>query len=368
MPELVLVTGASGFIAGHCIAELASHGYAVRGTVRRPGSAAHLADFAEFVTADLESDQGWAEAVAGCTYVLHVASPLPLIDPADENELIRPAVDGTLRVLRACAASGTVRRVVLTSSMAAVRPGGTQHDRTLTEEDWCDPATSDDPYQKSKALAELAAWKFIREQDTGEQGTGEDGSSSPGSSSPGSSRQVSAGQAAAMELAVINPGLALGPVQHAAAGTSLEPVRRLLAREIPGAPRLGWAIVDVRDLAVAHRLAMETPEAAGNRYICAGQNLWMRDMARILATRYRVPTLPVPYWGVWLISRFDPAVRGILGQLGIPELASADKAGKELGWAMRPVAETILDTAASLIEHNVVPAARIGNRSVTGPP
>ena len=143
----VLVTGASGFIAGHCVAELASHGYQVRGTVRDPVRAAHLAGLAELVTADLESDEGWAEAVAGCEYVLHVASPFPLEDPADEDELIRPAVQGTLRVLRACAASGTVRRVVLTSSVAAVAPDHAGPE-PLPEGDWADVG-SDDPYQKS---------------------------------------------------------------------------------------------------------------------------------------------------------------------------------------------------------------------------
>ena len=328
MPDLVLVTGASGFVAGHCIAELASHGYAVRGTVRRPGSAAHLAGLAELVTADLESDAGWAQAVAGCRYVLHVASPIPLEDPRDPQDLIRPAVEGTLRVLRASAASGTVRRVVLTSSMAAIRPARPSDDKTLTEDDWCDPDACDEAYQRSKALAERAAWDF-----TGREGRG-------------------------LELAVVNPALVLGPVTHAAAGTSLEPVRRLLAREAPGVPRLGWATVDVRDLATAHRLVMESPAAAGNRYICAGPHVWMSEMARILATRYQVPTRPVPYWVVWLLGRFDPAIRSVLGDWGVRELASADKAKRDLGWRMRPLQETLLDTAAALIEHRVVTSAR----------
>ncbi len=320
MPD-VLVTGASGFIAGHCVAELASHGYEVRGTVRNPVRAAHLEGLAELVTADLESDEGWAKAVAGCEYVLHVASPFPLEDPADEDELIRPAVQGTLRVLRACAASGTVRRVVVTSSVAAVAPHHPGPE-PLTEANWAD-VDSDDAYQKSKTLAERAAWDFVRAQ-------------------PGP------------ELVVINPGLVLGPVQHAAAGTSLEPIRRLLARDIPGVPRLGWAIVDVRDVAAAHRLAMEHPAAAGQRYICAGPHVWMRDMAAILATRYRVPTRPAPYWLLWIAGRFDAEIRGVLGAIGQQELVSADKARRELGWTMRPLEDTILDTAASLIDYHCV--------------
>ena len=324
MPEEVLVTGVSGFIAGHCVSELASHGYRVRGTVRDPARAAHLAGMAELVRADLDADEGWAEAVAGCACVLHVASPFPLEDPADENELIRPAVEGTLRVLRASAGSGTVKRVVLTSSVAAVRPAHPGPE-LLTEDDWADPAASDDAYQKSKTLAERAAWDFVTAEGR-------------------------------PELVVINPGLVLGPVQHAAAGTSLEPVRRLLARQVPGVPRLGWAVVDVRDVAAAHRLAMEHPAAAGNRYICAGRHVWMRDMAGILATRYRVPTRPAPYWLLWLAARFDPEIRSVLGAVGEQELVSAGKAQRQLGWVMRPLQETILDTAASLIAYQLVGA------------
>lgn len=321
MPDKVLVTGASGFIAGHCITELSAHGYAVRGTVRSPEKASHLAGVAELVTADLESDVRWAGAVAGCRYVLHVASPFPLRDPADENELIQPAVQGTLRVLRASAESGTVRRVVLTSSVAAIRHGHPAGG-TLTEDDWAD-LDDRDPYQKSKTLAERAAWDFARADDR-------------------------------VELVVINPGLVLGPVQHAALSTSLEPVRRLLARDVPGIPRLGWSTVDVRDLAIAHRLAMEHPGAAGNRYICGGPHVWLRDMASILAARYRVPTRPAPYWMLWLAARFDRDIRTVLSSVGEQERVSADKARRELGWAMRPLGETLLDTAAGLIDHHLV--------------
>jgi dihydroflavonol-4-reductase len=322
MPGKVLVTGASGFIAGHCVSELASHGYTVRGTVREPRKAAHLAGIAELVHADLESDDGWKDAVAGCDYVLHVASPFPISDPADENDLIRPAVEGTLRVLRASTACGTVKRVVLTSSVTAIR-GDSAGDRTLTEDDWTDPGASHDAYQKSKTLAERAAWEF-------------------------------AAADGRLELAVINPGLVFGPVQHAAVSTSLEPVRRLLARDVPGLPRLGWAVVDVRDLAVAHRLAMEAQGAAGQRYICAGPHLWMSDMAAILATRYRVPTRRVPYWLLWAAARFDSDIRSVLDDVGKRETVSADKAKRELDWTMRPIGETLLDTAASLVDYRLV--------------
>jgi nucleoside-diphosphate-sugar epimerase len=329
----VLVTGASGFVGGHCVTELIAHGYEVRVAVRNPAGVQHLAGVSEVVHADLESDSGWADAAAGCNYVLHVASPLPLSAPEDENDVIRPAVDGTLRVLRASAASGTVKRVVVTSSTDAVRPAFSAHPdaKTLTEEDWADPAASHG-YQKSKILAERAAWDFARA----------DGG---------------------IELAVICPGMVLGPVQHAALSSSLEPVRRLLAREVPGVPRLGWATVDVRDLAVAQRLAMETPHAAGNRYICAGPHVWLRDIAKILSARYRVPTWPLPYAFLWAAGRFDPAIRGILDLVGQKECFSADKARRDLGWTTRPLSDTLFDTAASLFDYGLVKPEAAGQRS-----
>jgi len=321
--QRVLVTGASGFIAGHCIAELAAHGYEVRGTVRPSSQDRTVTGADTIIGADLGSDEGWAEAVAGCDYVLHVASPFPMEDPAEPDVLVRPAVDGTLRVLRASAASGTVRRVVLTSSMAAIRPPQPPA-RPLTEDDWAVPDPRE-PYQMSKTLAERAAWDFIKD-------------------APG------------LELAVINPGMTMGPILRAEGrlSSSLEPLRRLLAREVPGVPRLGFNVSDVRDLAVAHRLAMETPAAAGNRYICTGPHLWMGDMAAILASKYRVPTRAVPFWLVWLMGRFDPAIRGILPEIGRCVEVSTDKARRDLGWTMRPVRETVLDTAASLVGHGIV--------------
>jgi nucleoside-diphosphate-sugar epimerase len=334
-PELVLVTGATGFIAGHCIAELLRHGYAVRGTVRslRSAQVDHLRALGgslELVEARLDADEGWAEAVAGCTYVLHVASPFPPSTPQHEDELVRPAVDGTLRVLRAAAESGTVRRVVQTSSVSAVAEG---HDRDaarpLTEADWSVLERAQ-PYARSKTLAERAAWRFVEE----------DGR---------------------IELAVINPGLVLGPLQHPAARTSLETVQRLLDGGMPAVPMLGFAPVDVRDLAVAHRLAMESPKAPGNRYICAGPHTWLVDMARTLAADlgprgFRVPTRRLPYWAFWLAARFDPTLRMALGFVGRRQHLSSTKAVDELGWSMRPTADTVRDTGRSLVEHGLARA------------
>jgi nucleoside-diphosphate-sugar epimerase len=340
---LVLVTGATGYIAGHCIRELLEHGYRVRGTVRSladPRKTEHLRRIAtqlggtlELVEADLTSDRGWREAVAGCTYVQHVASPFPAEVPRDEMELIRPAVDGATRVLQACAAAGTVKRVVMTSSVAAVAFGHSDGGNAVrTEADWS-KVENCEAYQKSKTLAERAAWDFVAKL-------------------PSDRR---------FELAVINPGFVLGPLQNADPGTSGELIRKLMVREMPACPEIGFAPVDVRDVALAHRLAMERPEAAGNRYICAGEHLWVQDIAKILAAEfnprgYRVPTGRLPYWLMWIIARFDKAVHLALGYVGRKELVSAAKAQRELGWKMRPVKETIVDTAQTMIEHGVVPA------------
>ncbi|GAB2559955.1 aldehyde reductase [Nocardia heshunensis] len=273
----------------------------------------------ELVEADLGSDTGWAQAVEGCRFVVHTASPFPAAEPKHEDELIRPAVDGTLRVLRAAAASG-VERVVVTSSIAAVEVGNEGH--LLTEADWSDLARCD-AYQKSKTLAERAAWDFVAEHPE-------------------------------VELAVINPGMIIGPVLRAEAGTSVGGIRTVLAGDMPGVPRLNFATVDVRDLAAAHRLAMEVPAAAGNRYICAGPEVSFPEMTEILAERYRVSTRVLPDWLVRLVGRFNPDARLAARFLGRSENLSAAKAQSELGWQMRPLADTLFDTAASLIEFGLV--------------
>lgn len=320
----VLVTGASGFLAGHCVAELLENGYAVRGTVRnlRKADTSHLLGLAErtggqldFCEAELGDDSGWDAAVDGCDYVWHVAAPFPSTIPKDENEVVRPAVEGTLRVLKAAAANG-VRRVVLTSSGLAVHAGHDE-DRVYTEQDWADTDRAA-PYAKSKALAERGAWDYAR--------------------------------ASGLELVTINPGAILGPLMRPGAGNSTEIIRRMMTGALPLVPKIGWSVVDARDLARLHRLAMETPGAAGNRYLAGDQFLWAREMATVLADRYPVRTGGMPYPLMWMISRFEPAMRLPLSMWGHRRRVSAAKAERELGWTARPPAESVLDTAASMID------------------
>ena len=214
--------------------------------------------------------------------------------------------------------------MVLTSSIAAVNSGldaGERH----TEDDWSVLERSE-AYPKSKTMAERAAWDFAR--DSG------------------------------LELVAINPGLVLGPLSTPAVGVSTQVVHRLLTRDLPAALKMGFAVVDVRDAAAAHRLALETPQAAGNRYIVAGDNIWMRDIAAVLAEEfnrkgYRVPTRQLPTWLLRAIALFDRSIPRYM--IGRPELVSADKARRELGWTLRPARESILDTAHSLIELGLAP-------------
>jgi len=339
----VLVTGASGFIAMHCILQLLEAGYRVRGTLRTPSREAALratlakhvetGDRLTFVKADLTSDDGWAEAVRGCRYVLHVASPFPRELPKHEDDLIIPAREGALRVLRAAAAAG-VERVVLTSSLAAMLYGHAYDGgHVFTEADWSatDGPHPIAPYQKSKTLAERAAWDFVANLPAG----------------------------STLELAVINPGLVLGPILDDDYGTSGEVVRKLMKREVPGCPDLGWAPVDVRDVAAAHLAAMVRPEAAGERFCCAVEFASMSDIARVLAKHfgprgYKIPTRRVPNWAMRVIALFDKSVRVALDDLGRRKDVSSEHARKLLGWKPRSLDEMVEAMGASLIEHHVV--------------
>ena len=336
--ETVLVTGGSGFLGSWCLVELLRRGYRARTTVRslsrEPevramlGAEVDAGDRLSIVPADLTADEGWQEAVAGCDYVLHVASPFPPAQPKDPDDLIVPARDGTLRVLRAALAAGA-KRVVVTSSVAAVRNAGDAPSRQLTEEDWTDPSNPRlTPYSRSKTIAEQAAWDFVR--DAGE----------------------------AQRLTVVNPSAILGPVMANDLSYSLQAIQRML-NGMPGVPRLGFSFVDVRDLAALQVTAMAAPEAAGERFVAAGPFHWLSEVAEILKDRlgpaaHKVPRRTVPNVMVRAMALFDPGVRSVVGDLGQEVAYSSDKAKSRLGWTERPFEETVVDTANSLIQHGAV--------------
>ncbi len=333
---LVLVTGGSGFIGSYCILGLLAEGWRVRATVRNLGregevramlqaAGATALDRLSFTQAELTADAGWAEAVAGCAYVLHVASPFPEGVPKDENELIVPAREGALRVLRAAKAAG-VRRVVLTSSFAAIGYGHAPRATPFTEADWTNPDGADvRAYVKSKTLAERAAWDFMR------------------------------AEGAPMELAVVNPVAVLGPVLGRDYSTSILLVQRLMDGAMPGCPRFGFGIVDVRDVADLHLRAMTSPAAAGERFLAvAGPSLWMSDVAAVLRARLgaaarRVPAGELPNWMVRLAALGDPAVGQLIPELGKLKHAANEKARTLLGWSPRSNEEAIVATAESMI-------------------
>lgn len=332
----VLVTGGSGFIASHTILQLLAAGYRVRATVRSLSREADVratlkiggADPGEqlsFVAADLMSDAGWPAAVSGCEYVLHVASPFPSRLPKHEDELIVPAREGALRVLRAARDAG-VKRVVMTSSFAAVGYGHPPQEAAFTEKDWTDPSGADVmPYTKSKALAERAAWEFI-----GREGAG-------------------------LELSVVNPVGVFGPVLGPDYATSILIVQKMMDGEMPGVPRMSFGVVDVRDVADLHLRAMTHPSAKSERFLAvAGDFMWLIEIARTLRTQLgekarRVPTRELPDWLVRLARFYDPAVKQILPELGKWKNATSEKAQKMLGWSPRSREESVVATAESLV-------------------
>lgn len=334
--ELVLVTGGSGFIGAHCIVQLIQAGYQVRTTVRnlaREGEVRAMVrqggveagDKLSFAAADLTSDAGWPEAVAGCAYVLHVASPFPPAIPKHEDELIVPAREGALRVLRAARDAG-VKRVVLTSSFAAIGYGQKSGNRPFNEEDWTDPDGDDvRAYVKSKTLAERAAWDFI------------------------------AREGGALELSVVNPVGVFGPVLGPDYSTSILLVQRLMDGAMPGCPRLYFGAVDVRDVAGMHITCMTHPGAKGERFLAVAEDfLSIVQIARILKRRLgpaakRVPTLEIPDFLVRLAARRDEAVQQILPELGKRKNGSNAKARRVLGWQPRSNEECVVATAESLV-------------------
>ncbi|KAL8593570.1 hypothetical protein ACOMHN_024273 [Nucella lapillus] len=374
--SLVLVTGASGYIATHVIKQLQDAGYKVRGTVRSLSDEAkvkHLNDLCpeaafklELVEADLTKPESWEAAVKGVTYVIHVASPFPTNQPKDENEVIQPAVEGTQSVLKACVAAKTIKRVVLTSSCVAVNWSNTASDKVHTEEDWSD-TESLDAYAKSKTLAEKAAWDFIKEL----PGWGERHYWSDTESLDAYAKSKTLAEKAAwdfikelpdedkIELAVINPAYVMGPVLHGSQCTSMEVIKRLMERSMPACPKLNFAIVDVRDVAMAHVKAMTLPEAAGHRHLILNTNMWMKEIAQLLAKEfkpqgYSVPTMNCPYFALWMSALFDKTIKMILPQVNKVHRFDNKRMKEVLGIEPMEVKETVIEMAYSLIENGFI--------------
>lgn len=331
----ILLTGISGFIAKHCALRFLNAGHRVRGTLRnaarreevvsalrphlkRPELEANL----DFVSLDLTRDEGWDRAMAGMTALVHTASPFPIAQPKDADDLIRPAVDGTLRALRAAQAAG-VGRVILTSSVVAVSNDGVAGQRDET--DWCDPdrpATT--AYARSKTMAERVAWDFAA--------------------------------TSGIRLTTINPGLVLGPPLDGHYGSSVGLVKRILSGRDPMMPDIGFGIVDVRDVAEMHLRALELPETAGKRFLAVAGHMRMPDMARDLKARFparRIPTMVAPNAIVRFLSVFDPSIRAILPQLGRTTTYSSARARTEMGMNFTSPTGALAASADWLVAHGV---------------
>jgi dihydroflavonol-4-reductase len=336
MTKRALVTGGSGYIAGFIIRQLIAEGWAVNTTIRNLKREAEVRGWLDvdnsrltLYAADLMSDDGWADAVAGCSHVAHVASPLPSNAPTSDDDLIIPAREGALRALRFAAAAG-VKRLVMTSSVAAIAYGHGRTKQHFTEADWTNVNSPDAyAYVKSKTIAERAA------------------------------RDWMAAQGGAMEFVTVNPSLVLGPLMTGDFSTSLEAIKKLLEGSMPGLPNFGFSVVDVRDVADLHVKCLTAPDMANERFIAAGPFLMMRDVAAILKAELgrdarKVPTIRLPDFLVRLSAMFDPVVRQVVGELGNVRDASAQHAFDRLGWKTRDARTTITETARDMIRLGIV--------------
>ena len=329
--EKVLVTGASGFIAEHCIIELLKNGYSVKGSLRTMNREQEVRDAVktetddtklEFCKLDLLEDDGWEDAMWDCDYLMHVASPFVIEDPKDENELIKPAKEGTLRALNAAKKAG-IKRVVLTSSVAAVNShmmSGTSDHTTWTDIN----SKYVTPYQKSKTIAEKAAWDFYNNQDSNNK----------------------------MELAVINPGGVMGPqLGNDLGGASTQIVSQLISGKFPMIPALSFPFIDVRDVAILHLKAMTTPDADGKRFIAAhSKPTWMYEVAEVLsAAGYeKIKLKKAPSFMLKLIGLFDNKTKSLVPMLDKYVPCDNSQTVKVLNWEPMPWEQAFIEHAKSI--------------------
>ncbi len=338
----VLLTGASGYIAKHIAVYLLNAGFHVRGTVRDLARGAevtaavrpHLDDDANldvrltFVALDLTRDDGWETAMEGVDVLMHTASPFPMTQPKDESALIRPAVEGALRALRAAKSAG-VTRVVMTSSTAAITGAPLpQGDVSYDETNWTDPDAMDiTAYTKSKTLAELAAWDYVRDEATD------------------------------IKLTMINPGFVVGAPLDKQFGTSVDVVHRILRAKDPMLPRIGFTAVDVQDVAEMHVVVIDKPETHGQRIMTVDRFMWFEDIAKAIKAAHpnrRTVTRVAPNFIIRFLGLFDPAIRSIVPILGRHEKMDNSRAMKTLGRGMRQTPKSVVTTANYLIEQKIV--------------
>ena len=336
MTDTVLVSGGSGYIAGFLIRQLVAEGWAVHTTVRSLDKETAVRKLLavddsklKFFAADLNADAGWADAMAGCSHVAHVASPLPTRVPKHADELIVPARDGALRALRAARAAG-VRRFVMTSSVAAISYGRDRGVHHLTEADWTDlgkPGLT--PYIQSKTVAERAARDWVAREGGG------------------------------LEYVSICPSVVLGPVWSRDYSASVAVVKKLLDGSMPACPDIGFGVVDVRDVADLHVRALNTPGLADERFIASGRFMKLRQIAEVLRAQLgdearKVTTRDVPDWLVRITALFNPLAKAVVGELGNVRNQDASHALAVLGWKTRPEEQSIVDCARSLLALGLV--------------
>jgi nucleoside-diphosphate-sugar epimerase len=338
----VLVTGGSGFVALHCIQQLMNKGYEVRTTLRSMSKKAEVLEALKeggvqsvnnlgFIETDLTGDNNWDKAMEGCRYVLHVASPIHLALPKHEDDMIRPAVDGTLRVLKAAKEAG-VKRVVMTSNFGAVGYSHTDRTTQITEEDWTDPKQKNlSAYNKSKVMAERAAWDFIKKE-------GGD-----------------------LELSVINPVGIFGPALDKRLSAGYELMKRIMDGSMKRIPKMTLTVVDVRDLADLHIRAMESDAAKGQRFLALDEGVtWLPEIATFLKSKLgengkKISTKVMPNWLIRIAALFNNAqAKNVAPQLGMYRNTSNRKAKEVLGWQPRSKEEALLSAAQTLLKNKAV--------------